>query len=283
MSDDAIFQPGRTAVITGAASGIGLAAAHHCAATGMNVMIADLDAEALAGAAASVEARSAGGRVLSQPLDVGSFDAVKSLQERSFSELGDVALLMNNAGAGFGATAFSDLEAWRRTFDVNLWGVVHGVQAFTQAMIDQGRPARIVNTGSKQGITNPPGNPAYNATKAAVKSLTESLQHSLRNIDGCQVTAHLLIPGFTYTGMIRRRIAQAPPAAWTPEQVVGEMVRVLGAGGFYILCPDNETTPEIDAKRIIWGAQDVTLGRSALSRWDPAYQAQFADFMAATT
>jgi NAD(P)-dependent dehydrogenase (short-subunit alcohol dehydrogenase family) len=279
MTDETIFLPGRTAVITGAADGIGLAAARRCAAAGMNVMMADLRAEVLEASAEAVRADAAG-KVTSQALDVGDFAAVTAMKERAFAELGDIALLMNNAGAGFGSPAFGDLEGWRRTFDVNLWGVVHGVQAFTSAMIDQGAPARIVNTGSKQGITNPPGNPAYNATKAAVKSVTESLQHSLRNIEGCQVTTHLLIPGFTFTGLTRRRLADRPPAAWSAEQVVDEMVRVLGDGGFYILCPDNETTPEMDSKRILWGAQDLAVGRSALSRWDPRYEAEFAAYMA---
>jgi NADP-dependent 3-hydroxy acid dehydrogenase YdfG len=78
---------------------------------------------------------------------------------------------------------------------VNLWGVVHGVQAFMPRMIEQGAPGWIVNTGSKQGITNPPGDAAYNdATKAAVKSLAESLAHELRTLEGCRVTAHLLVP-----------------------------------------------------------------------------------------
>ena len=94
---------------------------------------------------------------------------------------GQVDVLMNNAGMSVPTSDWRGIEDWRRTFDVNLWGILHGVQAFTAAMIAQGTPGVIVNTGSKQGITNPPGNPAYNATKAAVKSATESLQHSLRN------------------------------------------------------------------------------------------------------
>lgn len=276
MSDNPIFRAGRTAVITGAASGIGLAAARYCAAAGMTVVMTDVAdnlAEAASGAAAL------GGTVEAQHLDVTDFAAVQALQRDVFSRFGDVALLMNNAGRGHGSQPFGALDAWKQTFDVNLWGVVHGVQAFTQAMVDQGAPARIVNTGSKQGITNPPGDPAYNATKAAVKSLTESLQHGLRNIDGGQVTAHLLIPGFTYTGLIQKRIPQKPPSAWTSDQVVERMVAALAAGDFYILCPDNETTAEIDARRIAWNAADITRNRPALSRWHPDYAAEFADWM----
>ncbi len=203
MTLETIFLPGRTAVVTGGANGIGLAAALHCVRNGMNVVIADRDAEALSIARSELDTASTHGRVWVESVDVGDFAAVTALKDRVFAELGDVALVMNNAGAGFRPGAFNGFYAWRRTFDVNLWGVVHGVQAYTRALIGQGRPARIVNTGSKQGITNPPGDAAYNATKAAVKYLTEGLQHSLRNIEGCQVTAPLLIPGFTYTGMMK--------------------------------------------------------------------------------
>jgi NAD(P)-dependent dehydrogenase (short-subunit alcohol dehydrogenase family) len=146
-------------------------------------------------------------------------------------------------------------------------------------MIDEGRPAVIVNTGSKQGITAPPGDTAYNVSKAAIKTLTEGLQHTLRNTPGCQVSAHLLIPGFTFTGMTRRG-AEKPPAAWTADQVAGFMLERLAAGDFYILCPDNDVTRETDNKRIAWAAADLTQNRPALSRWHPDYKAAFDAFMA---
>ena len=96
---------------------------------------------------------------------------------------------------------FESVERWQELFATNLWGVIHGVQVFAPAMIAQGTPAAIVNTGSKQGITCPPGNTAYNVTKAGVKVVTEALAHELRSTEGCEVTAHLLIPGFTFTGI----------------------------------------------------------------------------------
>lgn len=281
MGTREVFAAGRTAVITGAASGIGLATARHCAAQGMNVVLADLPGAALETAAAAVAAVPGCAAAVAEPLDVADAAAVNGLADRTLDRLGDVAFLMNNAGSGFGAKAFTAYEAWRRTFDVNLWGVVNGVQAFTQRLIDQARPAMIVNTGSKQGITNPPGDPAYNATKAAVKSLTESLALELRNLPGGNVSAHLLIPGLTYTGLIARHLPQKPPAAWTSEQVVERMLQTLEAGGFYILCPDNETTPDMDARRILWGAGDVAHGRPALSRWHPDFAQAFAAHMAA--
>ena len=216
MSHDPIFTAGRVAVITGAASGIGLAAAKRCASAGMKVVMTDIS-DGLDAAAAQVAAIS--GVVEHHALDVTDFAAVQALAEDVFARHGEVALLMNNAGRGFASKPFGEYDAWRRTMDVNLWGVVHGVQAFTQAMLDQGRPGRIVNTGSKQGITNPPGDLAYNVSKSAVKTLTEGLQHALRNVEAGQVTAHLLIPGFTYTGLIQARIPQKPASAWTSEQV----------------------------------------------------------------
>jgi NAD(P)-dependent dehydrogenase (short-subunit alcohol dehydrogenase family) len=191
----------------------------------------------------------------------------------------DIALLMNNAGPGGGAGAFDGYEKWRKVFATNFWGVVHGVQAFTPALIAQQTRAAIVNTGSKQGITNPPGDLAYNATKSAVKTLTEGLAHELRGVEGSVVTAHLLIPGFTFTALTGRWFATKPDSAWTPEQVVEFMVAGLDRGDFYILCPDNETTPEMDARRILWGAQDITQNRPALSRWHPDFKEAFAEHM----
>lgn len=146
-------------------------------------------------------------------------------------------------------------------------------------MIAQGKPACIINTGSKQGITCPPGNTAYNVSKAGIKALTEGLQHDLRNTEDCQVSAHLLVPGFTYTGMVSAHMPKKPDAAWLPEQLVDYMVDRLGDGDFYIICPDNDVTEEIDSKRILWGAGDIANKRPALSRWHPDYKQAFADFM----
>jgi short-subunit dehydrogenase len=146
-------------------------------------------------------------------------------------------------------------------------------------MISQGTPAAIINTGSKQGITCPPGNTAYNVTKAGVKVLTEGLAHALRNIEGCQVTAHLLVPGSTFTGMTARGRTEKPPGSWMPEQVVDFMVAAMAAGDFYIICPDNDVTRDIDNRRILWAAEDIIRNRPALSRWHRNYQTEFAQFL----
>ncbi len=274
--------PERTAVITGGASGIGLATAQRLAALDMNVCVADLEGDSLASAADAVAERAKRGRdaVLAVPTDVSQLASVEALRDAVSDRFGEVALLMNNAGTGGGGAPTANYDGWQRVLGVNLWGVVHGLQVFGQRMIDQRTPAAIVNTGSKQGITNPPGDAAYNASKAAIKSLTESLALQLRDVDGCRVTAHLLVPGFTYTGMMTRFFEEKPASAWWPDQVAGFLLDALARGDFYILCPDNEVTPEIDRRRIEWAAGDLTQNRPALSRWHPDYQAKFEAFMA---
>ena len=270
------FVAGRTAVITGAASGIGFAAAEAVAAMGMAVLMIDLPGERLEQAAARLAAK--GATVWAQGADVSDLAALEMVAAAAV-ELPPVTVLMNNAGIGAASTTLGGAAAWRRTLGVNLWGVIHGTMAFSAGMIAHGEPALIVNTGSKQGITTPPGNPAYNVSKAGVKSFTEALAHELRNGAG-QVSAHLLIPGWVHTGLTAARGAPKPAGAWTPEQTVAFMLESLSRGDFYILCPDNDVPRGLDEKRIAWAAGDIIQNRPALSRWHPDYGQAFKDWLA---
>src|ERR1041385_5035968 len=109
-------------------------------------------------------------------------------------------------------------------------GVINGAQVFAPIMIERARPGLIVNTGSKQGITTPPGDPAYNVSKAGVKAFTEALQHGPRNAAASRLSAHLLIPGFLFTGLAARGRTEKPAGAWTPEQTVDFMIERVSAG-----------------------------------------------------
>jgi NAD(P)-dependent dehydrogenase (short-subunit alcohol dehydrogenase family) len=275
--------PGRAAVITGGASGIGLAAAKRLAGLGLRVVLADLEGPALNSAAAAVvgEAKDGAKNVLAVPTDVSRKEDVHRLRQKAYDAFGEVAFLMNNAGVEGGGGPWENYAGWEKLLSVNLWGVINGVHEFAPAMIAQQTPAAIVNTGSKQGITTPPGDTAYNVTKAAIKVLTESLAHSLRNEPGCRVTAHLMIPGFVFTGMTARGRTEKPADAWTAEQAVDFMLQSMDRGDFYILCPDNAVTRDMDERRMQWAAEDIIENRPALSRWHPDHKASFEAFMKA--
>jgi NAD(P)-dependent dehydrogenase (short-subunit alcohol dehydrogenase family) len=279
----AALAPGRGAVITGGASGIGLATARQLAVFGMRVCIADRDRDTLKAAEIELASVAPNGPidVVAVETDVSSVSDIDRLAETAFDRLDDIALLMNNAAAFQGGDALSDSDGWRRLMEVNVFGVLDGVQRVGRAMIDRGKPGFIVNTGSKQGITSPPGNTAYNVSKAAVKALSEGLAHTLRNIPNCQISAHLLIPGFTYTGNAARRSSVRPAAAWSAEQVAERLIQGLERNEFYILCQDNETTRDQDERRILWAAGDLVENRPALSRWHPDYKEAFEGFMKA--
>jgi NAD(P)-dependent dehydrogenase (short-subunit alcohol dehydrogenase family) len=264
---------GAVAVVTGAASGIGLAAAKKFAALGMRVCLADLAGKRLQDAEAAL--RAGGHDVLAVATDVADRGDVARLVQTVAERLGPVSVLLNNAGIQPGSTILDDAQTFDRILAVNMGGIIAVAQAFAPGMIASGRPGLIVNTGSKQGITTPPGDPAYNIAKAGVKVFTEALQHHFRNLPGCKVEARLFIPGFVFTPLTASGRDEKPAGAWTPEQVVDFLCASLQRDDFYILCPDNDVDRALDAKRILWAAGDIVENRPPLSRWHPEYADAF--------
>jgi NAD(P)-dependent dehydrogenase (short-subunit alcohol dehydrogenase family) len=162
---------GKVAVITGAASGIGRALADRSVQEGMKAVLADVEAEALANAEASLKAT--GATVLAVPTDVSQARDVAALAQKTLEVFGAVHLLCNNAGVGMEAAIWeSTLDEWESVMGVNLWGVIHGVRAFVPVMLAQDTECHIVNTASMAGLVSGPGLGAYKATKHAVVSLS---------------------------------------------------------------------------------------------------------------
>ena len=217
------IQGGRVAVITGSASGIGFAAARAFASKGLHIVLADLPTN-LASAAQSIKQEFPKVKVVPVETDVSQFSALESLKKKVDSEFKgkEVGVLMFNAGTSAPTVPFArdglDQGALRanyeKTLNTNMWGVINGVQAFLPDLVKQTSPSVVICTGPKQvplfsarnrtnhdkGITNPPGNPAYNISKTGVKFFTESLAHDLRtNYPKSPIAVHLLIPGWVYT------------------------------------------------------------------------------------
>jgi NAD(P)-dependent dehydrogenase (short-subunit alcohol dehydrogenase family) len=276
-----VIAPNNVAVITGGAGGIGFAAAKRFVTLGMKVCIADHNQDLLTAAEAVLTAAAPDGadEVMTMAVDVSHADELVKLEAAVHERFGGTDLLMNNAGIQPGSSLFGTPDNWQKVLAVNLWGIINGSRTFAPRMIERGRPGLIINTGSKQGITTPPGDPAYNVSKAGVKAFTEALEHELRNSKPGLVHAHLLIPGFVFTGLTAKGRAEKPAAAWTPDQTIDSMIERLEAGDFYILCPDNDVPRQLDERRMMWAAGDVIENRPALSRWHPDYAEAFASFI----
>ncbi|MBS0449293.1 MAG: SDR family oxidoreductase [Proteobacteria bacterium] len=220
---------GRTAVITGAGSGFGLETSRIAARLGMNVVMADVQQDALAAAAAEIEAL--GAAVLPCRLDVSQAAEVEALGAAVAARFGAPHLVFNNAGVGAGGLVWeTSLKDWEWVIGVNLMGVAHGVRVFTPMMLaaakaDPAYEGHIVNTASMAGLLNAPNMGVYNASKSAVVSISETLYQDLRLVTD-QIGASVLCPYFVPTGIIRSdrnrpdalRDADAKP---TRSQLIG--------------------------------------------------------------
>ena len=266
--------PNHVAVVTGGASGIGLAAAKRFLALGMKVAIADYRQDALDAAAAAL-----GPDVLALRTNVSSRADIERLKDAVYERFGKVNVLMNNAGTDGAGPVLGSFENWERVIGTNLFGVVHGMQVFVPEMLKGTEAGLVINTGSKQGITTPPGDAGYNVSKAGVKVATEALAHELRNIEGARITAHLLIPGFVWSYLTKGDRTEKPASAWTPEETVDFMLASLERGDFYILCPDNDVDRATDEKRILWAAGDIVENRPPLSRWHKDFGEKFKAYL----
>ncbi|KAH6885446.1 short-chain dehydrogenase/reductase [Thelonectria olida] len=267
-----IFPKGGVAVITGGASGIGLSLAKKCHRNEMRVIIADRDEEALDAAI-----KGLGAAVTTHKMDVGhreDWEVLTQMLHKDFG--GKVDFLALNAGM-VAQSSWTDASIFEHIYRTNILGVVNGIAALlplVETTASAGTRPSIIITGSKQGITNPPGNPAYNSSKAAVKSLAEHLSWDLRDKN---ISVHLLIPGWTYTGMSGNRFnagTTKPDGAWWPDQVVDYLEKKIQEGQFWVVCPDNDVSEDLDKKRVKWAVGDLVEGRPPLSRWREDWKEQ---------
>ncbi|KAI0872789.1 hypothetical protein GGS24DRAFT_422226 [Hypoxylon argillaceum] len=275
----AVFSSLNKALITGGASGIGLALTKKCVGYGMRVLIADVDEKNLAAVKSTL-----GDNVSTIKVDVSKTEDWTAVKDKVVKDFGGTLnLVALNAGVG-ARTSFADADTsgFEKVLATNLFGVVNGIAALlplVKAAAEGGGPAAVVVTGSKQGITNPPGNPAYNASKAAVKALAEHLAFDLA-ASHPSASVHLLVPGWTWTPLAGAAGGgEKPAAAWTPEQVVEYLEAKMAAGQFWVLCPDNDVTEAMDKRRMQWNTDDALLGRPPLSRWREEYKDEFKAWM----
>jgi NAD(P)-dependent dehydrogenase (short-subunit alcohol dehydrogenase family) len=204
----------KVAVVTGAASGIGLGLAHHCVLEGMKVVLADIDESELLRAEDKLKA--AGGNVLTVRTDVSDADDVEMLAKKSIEQFEAVHLLFNNAGVEVrGAVWEQTLADWRWIINVNLWGVINGIRTFVPIMIKQNTECHIVNTGSGGAFISGPTLGSYRATKSAVISLSEVLYHELK-LHNTQIGVSILLPGFVRSRLIYSE-QRRPEAYRNPE------------------------------------------------------------------
>ena len=226
---------GRVAVVTGAASGIGKALCERFAREGMKVVMADVESDSLREAGQQIEAL--GAEVLTHRTDVSQADELSSLAEVTLDRFGKVHVVCNNAGVFAGGRTWEAIGTdWEWVLGVNVYGVLHGIRAFVPIMLEQGEQAHVVNTCSMAGLINMPFSGAYNVSKHAALSLTETLYHELKTLDtpvGCSALCPELIrTGIGRSERNRPAHLKRPEDAATPEQaMVEEAIRTSIAGG----------------------------------------------------
>ena len=229
---------GRTAVLTGGGSGFGLECARIAAARGMNVVLVDVQQDALDQAAADIAAL--GAPVLACRVDVAKTEAMEGLARQVHERFGAPHFVFNNAGVGAGGLVWENtVRDWEWVLGVNLWGVIHGVRLFTPMMLEQARrdPAyegHIVNTASMAGLLTPPNMGIYNVSKHAVVALTETLYQDLKLVTD-QIGASVLCPYFVPTGISqshRNRPATLVAEKPTQSQIIGQAMsdKAVGSG-----------------------------------------------------
>lgn len=270
------------AVITGAAVGIGYAIAERMAQEGMKLVLLDKDPTLLS--AAIKRLRSKHRNVAIHPVvgDVSSERVIDQLHHVAIST-GEIGVIVNNAAVHQNGNPWGNFSAWQSLMNVNFWSILRIQEKFMPTLMNQQSHSAIVNVGSKEGITTPPGNAAYSVSKAAVRVLTEQLAHELRESTSNKISAHLLIPGYTFTPMNFPGItfdSVKPQAPWSARQVVDRLLEGMSAGEFYIFCEDNEVTRELDQRRMQWSIDDLIQNRPALSRWHPEWHQEFNKFIA---
>lgn len=229
---------GKTAVLTGAGSGFGLECARLGARLGMNLVLVDVQQDALD--QASAEMKAAGAEVLPFKLDVSNAEQMQAMSRAVFERFGAPHFVFNNAGVGSGGLIWENtVKDWEWVLGVNLWGVIHGVRLFTPMMLDASKkdPAwqgHIVNTASMAGLLNPPNMGVYNVSKHAVVSFTETLYQDLRLVSD-QIGASVLCPYFVPTGISqshRNRPVGLPTEKPTRSQLIGQAMtdKAVGSG-----------------------------------------------------
>jgi len=229
-----VFSTGKNALITGAASGVGLAVAKLCASHGMNLHLVDNNSSSLAEARNGITTTK--GTLETHQMDVASlsdWSSLKSTLEKSNTKLDFLHL-----NAGIGAKGdWTDSSYFHKIFDVNFFGVVNGINTFVPHFQDNSSDAKaIVVTGSKQGISNPLGNPAYNASKSALKTITEHLSFDLTK-SSPSTSVHLLVPGWTFTGLTGGGSTKMKPdGAWSAEQVADFLYKKMGDSEIHRSC-----------------------------------------------